>query len=286
MVIEPSLPETETLGQFLHRHRIEKGLDLAEVADETKIPQTTLKAMEEGDHKALPADAFARGFYSIYARLLELDVTYVLEHYAKERGASSRNTKTTLQTPTKLGEAVGPMAEHPMVSPISVMGFTLVLIILFITGICWYFSWNPAKFLSDQLRSLGTKPVIEQPKEKSTIPQTPPSPNEPTMQTAQPKAEAGNSTNETNETTPGTWKYTLLAEFEETTKVTVVVDEDFPEELSFSAGQSHEWHPKESMTLTLPAGTKARVTLNGVIIPLPAPVDGFITVSIPGSLPH
>ncbi len=280
MVNEASLPETETLGQFLHRHRIEKGLDLAEVADETKIPQSTLKAMEEGDHKALPADAFARGFYSIYARLLELDVDYVLEHYAKERAASSKNTKKTLQTPSKLGEAVSPMAERPMVSPISVMGFALVLIILFITGFCWYFSWNPAKFLSNQLRSLGTKPAIEQPKEKSPMPQATPSVNETTMQTAQPKTETENTT------TPATWKYTLLAEFEEPTKVTVVVDEDFPEELSFSAGQSHEWHPKESMTLTLPAGTKTRLTLNGVIIPLPAPVDGFITVSVPGSLPH
>jgi cytoskeletal protein RodZ len=278
MVNDPSLSDSETLGQFLHRHRTEKGFDLAEVAEETKIPPATLQAMEDGDYKALPADAFARGFYAIYARLLDLDVDHVMDQYTKERGASQKNTKKALQTPSKLGEAVSPMAERPMISPVSIMGFALVILVLVVTGICWYFSWNPAKFLSEQLRSIGSKPAIEQPKENTAVGHAPTSINK----TMSPPSDETAAKNMQNTALNG--KYTLLAEFQEDTKVTVVVDEEFPEELNFSTGQRHEWHPKESMTLTLPAGTKTRLSLNGVIIPLPAPVDGFVTVSIPGSL--
>jgi len=281
MVNDPSLSDSEPLGQFLRRHRIEKGQDVAEVAEETKIPPATLQAMEEGDYKSLPADAFARGFYSIYARHLEVDVDYVLEHYAKERGASPKNTKKTLQTPSKLGESVSPMAERPMVSPISILGCSLVIFILIATGISWYFSWNPARFLSEQLRSFGNKPAVEQPQKNTTAVPAPTSADKTILPPA-PEGAAAEHMQSTAVTAKG--KYTLLAEFQEATKVTVVVDEDFPEELNFSAGQRYEWHPKESMTLTLPAGAKTRLSLNGVIIPLPAPVDGFITVTIPGSL--
>ncbi len=280
MANDSSLSNSETLGQFLHRHRTEKGFELAEVAEETKIPQATLQAMEDGDYKMLPADAFARGFYSLYARLLEVDVAHVLEQYAKERGDSLKNLKKTFQTPSKLGESVSPMAERPAISPLSIMGCFLVILVLIITGICWYFSWNPAKFLSQQLRSFGNKPVIEQPKQNTaagappitvTKPLPPPTTKETAPGTLQNTAENG--------------KYALVAEFPEATKVTVTVDEDFPEELTFSAGEKYEWHPKKSMTLTLAAGTKTHLILNGTVIPMPAPVDGFITVSIPGSLP-
>ncbi len=67
--------------------------------------------------------------------------------------------------------------------------------------------------------------------------------------------------------------------------VTVTVDEVFPVELTFQAGQTHEWHAKNSIILALPATAKTRLTLNGAIIPLPAPSNGSITVSIPGSPP-
>ena len=85
---------------------------------------------------------------------------------------------------------------------------------------------------------------------------------------------------------PTAGKYTLQAEFPEPTKVTVTVDEEFPVELTFPAGQTHDWHAKNSIILALPSNTKTRLTMNGVIIPLPGPVNGYITVSIPGSPPR
>ena len=43
--------------------RINLGLDLVAVAGETKISTKNLQAMEENNFAALPAEAFARGFY-------------------------------------------------------------------------------------------------------------------------------------------------------------------------------------------------------------------------------
>jgi cytoskeletal protein RodZ len=278
MVNDPSSSDTETLGQFLQRQRTEKGVELHEVADETKIPAGTLRAMESGDFSALPADAFARGFYSIYARLLGLNVDSILERYVKERGFSPTNYKSIIQTPSKLGETVSPMAERPLITPLSVFGFSLVIIVLIITGISWYLSWNPANFLSEQLRSFGKQPAVEQKKAGNTSSESPTvSPggitNEQTSGNGQKRGDASTS------------RYALQAEFQESTKVTANVDEEFPEELTFSAGQTHSWNAKGSIVLALPPTTKTRLTLNGVVIPLPEPVDGFITVSVPGPPP-
>jgi cytoskeleton protein RodZ len=286
MAIDPSLSDTETLGHFLQRQRTEKGVELLEVAEETKIPPGTLSAMESGNYSALPADAFARGFFSIYARFLELDVTGILERYTLERGFSLKSQKISVQTPSTLGDKVGPMAERPLAPPLSIFGFTLVIIVLVITGICWYFSWNPASFLSERLRSFGKKPSVEQKKESSRSSSSHESPNEatkplPSETIVNGKASAGGQ----NMASPNTSKYSLQAEFQEPTKVTVTVDEEFPEELSFTAGQTLNWHAKGSIVLALPSATKTRLTLNGVVIPLPEPVDGFITVSIPGIHP-
>jgi cytoskeletal protein RodZ len=284
MVNDPSFSDTETLGHFLQRQRTEKGVELHEVAEETKIPPGTLRAMENGDFSALPADAFARGFYSIYARLLELDVNSILERYTKERGISLINQKITVQTPSRLGDSVSPMAERPLVTPLSVFSFALVVIVLAIAGICWYLSWNPANFLSERLRSLGKGPAVEQKKESSSSSESPVLSPE-AIKALSPETIANGQAPADGRSTAGanTGKYTLQAEFQESTKVTVNTDEEFPEELTFSAGQTHSWHAKGTIVLALPPTTKTRLSLNGVVIPLPEPVDGFITVSIPGS---
>jgi cytoskeletal protein RodZ len=278
MVNDPSSSDTESLGQFLQRQRTEKGVELHEVAEETKIPPGTLRAMESGDFSALPADAFARGFYSIYARLLGLDVDSVLARYVKERGFSPMNYKSIVQTPSRLGETVSPMAERPLITPLSIFGFSLVVIVLVITGICWYLSWNPANFLSEQLRSFGKEPAVEQKKSGTTTSESP---------VSAPGAIANEQASDNGQKRGDviTSKYTLQAEFQDPTKVTVNVDEEFPEELTFSAGQTHSWNAKGSIVLALPPTTKTRLTLNGVVIPLPEPVDGFITVSVPGPPP-
>jgi cytoskeleton protein RodZ len=286
MVHASSSPDIETLGQFLQRQRTEKGVDLLEVAEETRIPPGTLKAMENGDYAALPADAFARGFYSIYSRFLNLDGGTILERYTKERSATLKHHKKTAQPPLKLGETVSPMAERPLITPFSMLSFGLVLLVLITISICWFFSWNPANFLSEKLRSFGKTTAVEQRTETGAPLGSQSSASDATKTLLPGRDIKGQALDAgQNAAGPNAGKFALQAEFQEPTKVTVTVDEEFPAELTFPAGQTHNWHAKNSIILALPPNTKTRLTLNGAVLPLPGPVNGYITVSIPGSTP-
>lgn len=70
---------TLTLGQRLQHARKKKGLSLADVAHQTRIPVSRLKDMEDDNFNALGGMAYARGFVHTYAQLLEVNAESVLE---------------------------------------------------------------------------------------------------------------------------------------------------------------------------------------------------------------
>jgi cytoskeleton protein RodZ len=178
------------------------------------------------------------------------------------------------------------MAERPLITPFSMLGFSLVLLVLITVSICWFFSWNPANFLSEKLRSFGKATTVEQRTKTGAPPGSQISASDATKPLP-PEKEIKEQALDTGQNTvgPNTGKYALQAEFQEPTKVTVTVDEEFPVELTFPAGRTHDWHAKTSIILALPSNTKTRLTLNGVVLPLPGPANGYITVSIPGTSP-
>jgi cytoskeleton protein RodZ len=79
----------ERVGRTLRKARTERGVELSDVEQATKIRVKFLEAMEEDRWEALPAPAYARGFLDIYARYLGLDQKALLEEYSKSvEGAS------------------------------------------------------------------------------------------------------------------------------------------------------------------------------------------------------
>lgn len=66
-------------GAMLRDARVAAGLELAEVAARTRIPQRHLTAIEAGDYARLPSRTYAIGFSRTYARLLGLDERQVTE---------------------------------------------------------------------------------------------------------------------------------------------------------------------------------------------------------------
>jgi cytoskeleton protein RodZ len=72
-----------TIGQTLREARTERGADLAEVEQATKIRLKFLEAMEADRWDQLPAPVYARGFLGIYARYLGLDQQALLDEYSK-----------------------------------------------------------------------------------------------------------------------------------------------------------------------------------------------------------
>src|SRR3989338_7700519 len=80
----------ETLGSFLKRHRQNQGKELEEIAEKTRIHASTLRAIEEDNPKALPAEVFARGFVKNYAQYLGLDPNEALAWYIEQNAGEAK----------------------------------------------------------------------------------------------------------------------------------------------------------------------------------------------------
>jgi cytoskeleton protein RodZ len=159
-----AIVETEKtgLGQYLKAVREERGIELQTVSTETKISMHNLQAMEEEEYSALPAIVFTRGYYRLYATILGLDHEEILGWFERE-----------FQAPPEAGAVFSPqrknamenamMAERPSTLNIpATLGLILLALLTFGGFLCWYFSWNPAAFLSQQLRELENPKAIHE----------------------------------------------------------------------------------------------------------------------------
>jgi len=163
MTNETVEPASESLGQFLKNARENQGYDFDTICTETRISRSNLQAMESDDYDSLPADAFARGFYNIYARVVGLDPEEIIARFLAERGSTPQGNGQAIQNPParKAQKQVGNMAEPSGVSPLSTIGFALLLLIIIGAGVCWHFNINPATFISEKLRSLQETETTE-----------------------------------------------------------------------------------------------------------------------------
>lgn len=80
-------------GARLRRNRLQRGLDLDEIARITKISSTYLRFIEEDHFEGLPAAVYVRGFVTAYARCLGLEPTRVVGDYM-ERVESAPTEET------------------------------------------------------------------------------------------------------------------------------------------------------------------------------------------------
>ena len=88
--IDENGPHELSAGEMLSEARKAAGLEIAQVAAETRIPQRHLIAIENGEYSKLPSRTYAVGFSRSYARLLGLSEGAVLarlrEELAEEQG--------------------------------------------------------------------------------------------------------------------------------------------------------------------------------------------------------
>ncbi|MBW1635017.1 MAG: helix-turn-helix domain-containing protein [Deltaproteobacteria bacterium] len=133
-------------------------MELESIADETKITITNLKAMEEDNFDSLPPEAFARGFYSLYAKKLNLDPREILHSYSQEKSHHPAAKEQPSPPPNKLAPQVRNLARRPTTIPLSYTGLIILLLLLTGAFLSWYFSWNPASYLSEKLKAFRKPP--------------------------------------------------------------------------------------------------------------------------------
>jgi cytoskeletal protein RodZ len=292
--------EHSNLGVYLRETRINQGLDLEKLADQTKISIKNIQAIEESDFTALPAEAFTRGFYVLYAKSLSLEPEEVLQMYTQERPNQHKSPNSPMLPPGKLAENVSDLAERPTFMPFSFLGMVLLLL-LFLGGfLCWYFSWNPATYLSQKLRSLDAPQRVEQ----VSLNQASPGSWEPKVTFAKlknpwpkhldlfsisyPSTATAAITHEMPQPPaplpPGISEYNINAEFSEATKVHLTIDDLPRQTLLFQKGDSITWHAKEKAVISLPAHTQTQLSLNNTPLNLPDTDKEFITLCLPEDL--
>jgi flagellar biosynthesis protein FlhG len=90
---EPELgPESEYSGGLLRQIREARAIELADIAQRTRIGVGHLRAIEGEEYGRMPAQVYLRGFLVEYARCLGLDVARVVDTYlARYRRAGANS---------------------------------------------------------------------------------------------------------------------------------------------------------------------------------------------------
>ncbi len=86
--------EATGVGARLRQAREEAGLDLTQVAAETRIPQRHLLTIENGSLTDLPARTYAVGFSRTYARLVGLDEREIVDQVRMELAQGNEQSVT------------------------------------------------------------------------------------------------------------------------------------------------------------------------------------------------
>jgi transcriptional regulator with XRE-family HTH domain len=73
----------ETIGKYLKKERELRNISLREVANNTRVREHLLRAMEEDRYDLLPAPTYVRGFFFSYAKYLGLDPKDILVRYER-----------------------------------------------------------------------------------------------------------------------------------------------------------------------------------------------------------
>lgn len=288
----------QSLGEFLCEQRQQKGASLSDVSEATRISLPVLEAMEDDAHERMPAEAFCRGFYTMYANFLGLNPQEIQDRYHGQLRPTQNNDTRPSKPPMKKSQGSAHYAEPSAVSPATGITFLLLTVFVIFVAICWYLKWNPVDYLSRTL--MPSPPVIgqEQPEgdqqTESVIPteETRPSLKElPSAQLDSPQIAPASSLSPTDpkgqdNTIPvqAASPYQLEIHFLSSSTLKITLDDGFVLEKHFNAGETQLWEAANKIVLDMPESSKGDLRLNGIPIPLPEAQNGRRKLSLPEDL--
>ena len=74
-----------SVGQYLQKRRVEKGMSVEEVSRSTRVPVASVERIEADRFGELPGEVFVRGFLRSYARAVDVQPDDVLARYTASR---------------------------------------------------------------------------------------------------------------------------------------------------------------------------------------------------------
>ena len=88
-----------SVGQRLARARADKGLELSDLARDTRIPQRHLAAIEADSHDSLPALTYTLGFVRTFARMVDLPEDEIAAQFKAETTKTAHVPQTVSLEP-------------------------------------------------------------------------------------------------------------------------------------------------------------------------------------------
>lgn len=137
------MTNAERLGDILRKRRESKGITLEQAAEDTRIREKFLAALETGDHHSLPGAVYTKGFLRNYADYLDLNSADLVTRYTSEKAV-------TPEPPRRIRAMKPVMRSGMYISPtIFVPVVVLAAVVLFVG------------YISYQFASFATPPRIE-----------------------------------------------------------------------------------------------------------------------------
>lgn len=85
---------TLSFGRYLKAVRLQKGVSLEQVAEETRIALKTLLSIEREEHQNLPVEVYVKGFIRAYAKVIGADGDLAVQNYQNSREIYQRSAQS------------------------------------------------------------------------------------------------------------------------------------------------------------------------------------------------
>lgn len=82
--------DVKSVGEMLRTGRKEKGLEIRQVAEVTRIRAEYLTALENNDYSSFPSEVYIKGFLKNYAKFLGIDQKKALAMYRRDNMSSKK----------------------------------------------------------------------------------------------------------------------------------------------------------------------------------------------------
>ncbi len=247
----------QTLGEKLREAREERGLSVAEVAEQTRISPHYIESIERDDYKPLPGGIFNKGFVKSFAKAVGINEQEAVADYTRQATAAdiALVDEQKMYKPEVLTDDNTSRSMLPTI-------ITAVIILGAMTGLI-LLGLNYINSPSDPAKPVAANTSNNNQNSNIATSTTSADPSAPSMATLKVEIKAINAPVPISATTDGT-----------------------KSENTIGAGSSHLYEPKESLTINYNKWNfdKVQMTINGKAIALPAtplkPADKRIEFTI------
>jgi cytoskeletal protein RodZ len=276
----PDDASTITLGEALKRRREQRGIQLNQIAEATRIGVRFLRAIEDNDFRSLPGGLFTRSFIRTYARYVGLDENTAIALYYQQTG-DAQEKKYELST-----EAI-----RAKVRSSQWANAVILLALLAVVAIGGYAGWHwwkrtfgassppppqqtlqskPQPPIAQPTRPTGTETesILATGNQEATQPPLTPA-NPQTEPTTSPEKPTTASTPSSPETTPTTTRLQLNIAAQGECWVSVRADDAPPQRETLHQGETLSLPANNRLVITIGNTSLVTVTINGRPVALP-----------------